>query len=72
MTFQEVDWFHDSVANPGLWRDEAQMMAHSITTPEGRAALGEHLKEKVYYTPGDALLVLNAQHSFTIGYTAAR
>ena len=78
MTFIEVDWFKDAheferewaewpgvMTPPGASRDPDD---YSIQTPEGRAFLADHLREKVYFDPNKAYLVMSPLACFTINY----
>ena len=67
MNFQEVDWFHD-ISQSGT-TDEANEEG-SIFYERGRENLTEFIKEKMYYDPDKAYLVLCPLFSFTIGYDA--
>lgn len=70
MNFVEIDWFHDisQLSSQAILPSEAR----SITDPDGPAALTEMIKEKNYYDPNKAYLVLCPLHSFTINYYASR
>lgn len=56
--FVEVDWFRDD-SGP------------SMSDAEGRGQLEAYIKQKKYFNPLKAYLVLHQDASFTIGYSAA-
>lgn len=60
-TFVEVDWF----------RDEDPLTEELMMNSEdGRGQIAEFIKQKRYFNPSKAYLVLHESHSFTIGYSA--
>lgn len=74
--FVEVDWFKDSLDIPAdLWEmmdagpEGATREDRSITTEKGRAALEQFIREKHYFVPGKAYLVVSPRAAFTIDYT---
>lgn len=60
-TFVEVDWFRD---DPGV------IPTPNFGTTEGREQVEKFIRQKNYFDPAKAYLVLHPQHSFTIGYKA--
>ena len=54
--FVEVDWF----------RDDAWLIA----TEDGRNGIADFIRQKRYFDPSKAYLVLHPTHTFTIGYSA--
>ena len=80
MPFIEVDWFKDSHEFANEWRTWPGSMTpdgasrdpddYSIQTPQGRDFLADHLREKVYFDPNKAYLVMSPRGCFTINYEA--
>lgn len=54
--FKLVDWFQDP--------------SGMLETETGRADLEKFIRNKRYFKPGQAYLVLDTSHTFTIGYHA--
>jgi len=63
-TFIEVDWFRDDDYIEG--HPDAPVM----TTERGRELIIAFIKQKRYFKPGKAFLVLHQDYSMTIGYSA--
>ena len=59
-TFIEVDWFRD---------DPLDGVQHMFTE-EGRERIAKFIRDKKYFDPEKAYLVLHQEHTFTINYKA--
>lgn len=47
-----------------------EILDYAFDTREGRARITDFIKQKRYYDPRKAYLILHPEHPFTIGYSA--
>lgn len=60
-TFKDLDWFRDD-PRPADMPEQG--------TPDWRAYVEKFVREKTYFNPARAYLVLHPTHPFTINYSA--